>query len=453
MPHHRECNTAAPCVSVRYRETHPGARTVRADNPDTEVNEGMSTAEITMQDLEQLIEKAVGRVVDRRLAERNAIRFDEPRDFALDELTAGDKPVLKGAVGIVADWVHIESRLFDVEPQNTKVYSIPAVKKAIDTATSGSGLEWVPSTFSQEFVEAVMLEARVASLFDRVPMPTKQLTLPAEGADPTPYLVSENTDLTTSITESSPGTRSVTLTAKKLAVRTVTSTEWEQDAMPVLLERVRQKMIRAIARGIENAIINGDTSQTHQDSDVTSASDVRKAWTGLRYRALNTTGCSADLSTFNADNILQLKKALGEYGLDPNDLAWIVGPSVANQLLLLKDANNNLLVTTLDKMGTEATIVRGELGRLFGIPVVPSAYVREDLNASGVYDGTTTNKTCMLLVNRRAWVLGDRQQIAIENVRHPGPQAIEIVATWRGQFAHVQGTNDTDTAIGYNIAT
>jgi len=53
------------------------------------------------------------------------------------------------------------------------------------------------------------------------------------------------------------------------------------------------------------------------------------------------------------------------------------------------------VVRTVDKYGQFATVLNGELGKIDGIPVIVSEKIRENLNASGVYDGTTTTKTLL----------------------------------------------------------
>lgn len=319
--------------------------------------------------------------------------------------------------------------------------------KALSTTAAGAGAEWVPQGFSAQLVEAVNQELALGALHDHISMPTKSYQLPVEGSDPTAYLTSENAE----ITASDASTAKVVLDAVTIAARQLFSAEVSEDSVVPILPRLQAQLARALARGIENAMVNGDTSDTHMDSDVTDASDVRKAWIGYRKKALTDTGANADLSTLDAEGLLGIKKAMGRYAVDPAECVWVVGNSVFNQLLLLRDSANNPMVSTVDKYGPQATIVTGELARLFGIPVVVSALVREDLNATGVYDGVTTDRTALFLVNRRAWVLGDRRRITLEADKDIGKQQVQLVATWRGDFGHCFGS-DLTVGMGYNIA-
>ncbi len=357
---------------------------------------------------------------------------------------------LAAAIQKANDELYILCKIYGVRPSQTKYWQQLERKgllKALSTTAAGAGEEWVPEGFSRRLWDGVVEQLRLAGLHDHITMPTKTFQLPVEGTDPTAYLTSENTE----ITASDAGTAEVVLDAKTIGVRQVLSAELSEDAMIPLLPRLQAQLARAIARGIENAIVNGDTSDPHMDADVTDPADVRKAWVGYRKKALTDSAANADLSTLNAENLLAIKRAMGKYAADPAECVWVVGISAFNQLLLLRDQAGNPVVSTVDKYGAQATIVTGELARLFGIPVVVSPLIREDLNASGVYDGTTVDRTVLFLVNRRAFVLGDRRRITLETDKNIANQQIQLVATWRGDFKHCYGS-DVTVGMGYNIA-
>jgi hypothetical protein len=96
--------------------------------------------------------------------------------------------------------------------------------------------------------------------------------------------------------------------------------------------------------------------------------------------------------------------------------------------------------------------------------VIVSDYVREDLNASGVYDGATTNRTLALTVNRRAFVVGQRRGITVATngyllrdttvVEEPHAEADQriIKATMRLAFASRLPAGSEAVALTYNVA-
>ena len=359
---------------------------------------------------------------------------------------------LKGVAGIASDLVYLEQFAFGRSGRESKLLQRDGFRKALDTTSAGSGLEYIPSAFSEQFVYDVNTALKLPAAFQRYPMTSKQVTLPVEGDWPDVYLAAENADLTSTITESSPGTANVTLTAIKLAVRTIESFEWDDDALPVALNIIRSKLTKGTARGIEDALINGDSTATHMDTDIEAlgATDHRTAFKGLRRKCIDDTGANVDCASFTADNLVLIKKAMGEYGADPANLVWVVGSSVLSQLLLLRDSQNNLLATTTDKYGPGASMLSGEVATLFGSPVIGSPFCREILNATGIHDGVTETKTALHCVWTPGWVIGERQSITLEAQRHVGAQATELVAAWRGDIQHALDTALT-TGMGYNI--
>jgi hypothetical protein len=70
-------------------------------------------------------------------------------------------------------------------------------------------------------------------------------------------------------------------------------------------------------------------------------------------------------------------------------LAWIASIASYYKMLGLTE------VLTLQNYGPQATVLQGELGKFDSIPIIVSEYQRQDLNASGVYDGVTKTKTAL----------------------------------------------------------
>ncbi|MHA2641774.1 MAG: phage major capsid protein [bacterium JZ-2024 1] len=320
-----------------------------------------------------------------------------------------------------------------------------AFGKAMDTLTGGAGAEWVPTALSPDLAERVSLALKVASLHPRITMPTDPFKIPRMTAGSQAYLKSENQE----ISASHPATGQASLDAKTLAVLVPVSYELEEDSVFALLPVIKRDLVRAIASGIETAIINGDTTTPHLDADVVSASDVRKAWNGYRKLA----SVSLDFGgTLSADKLRTLRGMMRVYAVDPADLAWVVSVKGYLQLLSLKDNAGNPVVMTVDKYGPRATLLTGELGRLDGIPVIVSEFVRDDLNASGVYDGVTTNKTVVLLVYRPGFVVGERRVITVESTRDIRTGTLQVVASARIGFVdRLNATTEPIVARGYNL--
>jgi len=351
-----------------------------------------------------------------------------------------------------SDKIYLLSKILGVDPRSTKLYHQvmgSELGKAMDTATASEGLEWVPTAFTADLIDKVRLSLRVAALFTTIPQPTNPYKVPVVASDATGFLIPEETaDSGTAIAASTPGTSNVTLSAQKLAARVLFSEELTEDSIVPVLPFVRNNVARALGDAMESAILSGDLTATHQDSDVTASTDARKAYEGLRFLALTgITGVSTDLSTFNIANIRAIRRSIGIFGVDPNDLAWICGAKIYNRLLALTE------VTTVDQFGPGATILQGELAKLDGIPIIVSGKAREDLNASGVFDGTTTNKGTLILVHRPSFLIGDRRQVTTKTKEEIEFDQTMLVSTMRQSFKRVFATTEPMVAIGFNAPT
>jgi len=323
------------------------------------------------------------------------------------------------------------------------------VLRAMDVDTSGEGADWVPTGIGASLHERVRASGKVAPLFQRINLPTNPWKWPVEGADATAYRVAEPTgDTASKVTASTPGTGAATFDAEIIGARTLISRSLDADSALAVLPHTQRKLIQAFVDGEEKAILDGDTDGTHQDTDTQAngATDVRTAWDGLRKKALAQTVATATSAT--ALNLGIVRKAMGKWGANPADLAFIIGVSNLHSLL----ADTNLL--TVDKMGPNAVILNGQIGSVFGVPVIVSEHVREDLNASGINDGITATKTYMLCVNRNEWALGQRTALDVEtddSIYRESYQRV-AVAFMREDFQSLaSAATNEDTAIAYNV--
>lgn len=296
------------------------------------------------------------------------------------------------------DDILVTSQVLGVRPEQTKIYrdyvaSNPFLAKAGMYSTGSSvGDQWVPTGYSPQLYDLIKLALKCAALHDSIDMPTNPFIFPVVSSDATGYLTSERTGADDTLTSgyrvvaSDVGTTNFTLTAVKLAGRVVFSEELTEDSIVPILPIIRSNIVTAMSTAIENAIINGDTGGTHMDSDTTNSTDARKAWLGYRISAQAAAKVAMDSTNFNGEKLIEIRKDMGKYGIDPTQLTIVTGIVGYSKLLTLKDANNVMLVTTLDKYGPIFTVLTGELGKVFGMPIVISEKIREDLNATGTYD-------------------------------------------------------------------
>ena len=324
--------------------------------------------------------------------------------------------------------------------------------KAFGTGNVGAGAEWVPTLVSSQYIEEFELERKVAAKFRGINMPSSPFDVPVQTDVTIARRQPESCDPADNIASTNFGTDKITLDAEKLVEHMCLPEEMNEDSAPQILALARSEVVMAQERAFETAILNGDADGSHQDRDSTSATLAVSAWDGLRKLALANSangsvvdflGAATDLPKLRA-----MRTAMGKFGVNVMDLCWVVGPTVYNQMLALDE------VTTVDNFGPGATILQGALAALDGIPIIISEYQREDLNATGVHDGVTTNLKTLSLVNHRRFMWGTRRPIRVRAVQDPTPPGDRwiLASWWRGDFqGHAQGANEVSVVQGINV--
>lgn len=348
------------------------------------------------------------------------------------------------------------SALLKCDPRETRYYKeeyLPALR-AVDSVTAGEGDEFVPTALSMDLIRRVDLPLRVAQLFPMIPMPTQPYELPATGVARvrtgkfTEQTADTGQDTFKKVT---PATRKVTLSAGMLAAEVLFSKTVEEDSIIPILPFIQEEIVKYLAADIEDAIINGDTAGSHQDSDVAEATDPRAAITGLRKMGLAQAGTKLDLSSATTLTVAHLRSArakMRKYGVILSDVVHIVGINSYFQLL------GDTSVQTVDKYGPQATVLTGELAKVDGVPLVISDHIREDLNASGVYDGTTTTETTTITVNRGGFLQGERRGITTQYITERyanSDQDAMLITHRRALAARYPVASEPILCVGYNV--
>ena len=320
--------------------------------------------------------------------------------------------------------------------------------KALGTGSAGEGAEWVPTVISSQFIEEFELERMLARQFISLNMPSNPFQLPVQDGTTEARIQAEGA----TISQANFGTAVIEFDAVKLAEFTVLPEELNEDSAPNILALKRREVSEAISRGIEQAIMNGDDDGAHFDADTQAggADLAAKSMSGLRKLALANSATTDFVNAVaSVAKLRDMRAAMGKFGVNPRDLVWVVSPKIINQFLALDE------VTTVEKFGPQATILKGTLQSLDGIGIVTSEFARDDLNASGVEDGVTTDRSQVMLVNRNRFMLGVRRPIRVRATFDPVPPNDRwlCVAWWRGDFqGHEQDADEASVQLGINLA-
>lgn len=322
--------------------------------------------------------------------------------------------------------------------------------KAFGSTTSGAGADWVPTMISSNYIEEFQLERKIEARANQLQLKSAPFKLPVQDGVTEARKIAQNT----AITDSNFGTDDLEFNPIKIGEYHILPEELNEDSAVVMIPLLRDNVVQAQIRAVENAIINGDDDGTHIDSDThaAGANVAGKFWPGLRKLAIANSANGGTYSFANAavstNGLRQMKALMKKFGVNPAYLAWYVGPQVLSQLLTLPE------VLTIDKMGPNATVMKGVLGSYMGIPIIVSEYMREDLNATGVYDGTTTTRGGILLVNEKRTYVGERRPIRVMAMQDMPYQDRFLLASYQRKDYRVLPQNAQETSIvyGYNVA-
>lgn len=343
--------------------------------------------------------------------------------------------------------LYLASKMLNKKPEELKLFNTLKgyyeISKALDTAW---GADWIPVGFTEEIIRAVEEELVVANLHKTIKLPNNPFQI--FGVSSTSRVFAKKGkegEVPSALTPDL--SYKITFDAVPIKAIIEYTYELQEDSIVAMAPLLKDMIVRAVANSIEIATLDGDTSSTHMDVGVTSPEDPRRLWVGYRKYALaNNLKVDAGNTPLSIDIIREMMKRMGKYLQKREDLALIVSPSSYLNLITAEQ------VLTVDKYGPNATIIKGELGKIFGIPIVVSSYIREDLNANGVFDNQTKNRTVAFLVYRPGFVYGKRRDITVETKTDPEQQVNKLIVSTRLDFKPLYEAPEPIVIMAYNLA-
>ena len=207
-----------------------------------------------------------------------------------------------------------------------------------------------------------------------------------------------------------------TLSTKKLISQSYLGNETEEDAILPILPLIRESMVRAHARGIENALLAGDDADGAYGTSGAS-------FEGLLHLARNDSDYTQSTTAFASDKIvasdlLEMRKNMGKYGINPSEVVYIV--SQRSYYELLEDAE----FQDANLVGDMATKLNGEIGQVYGSRVL----------MCDEFASPAVSKFAAIAVNPRNYVMPRLRGVTIESDYEVANQRRVLVASQRLGF-------------------
>lgn len=342
------------------------------------------------------------------------------------------------------------------------------------SGASGGGSEWQQTVVLARIDEILKIKAEVANRFEVVEMPTKSITWPYASALPRPYLKGTPTVDNPAFYSASGATpTNTTFTTNGLAVMTQLLDDAMEDAVVATLPWFTMQLGEALRDGEEDAFFNGDTSATHQDTGVGSGAanwnargrwgttvspiDHRKAWIGFRKYALGIgstaklDGSSYTAFTGSAGLQLAVEQKLHFGSQNSQNLVYFCSPEHYNKIV--KQDTNLISQLSLGALASLLPANKGQVNAVANYQIHRTQWITGDMNASGLYDATTTTKTGALYVDTSRWKIFRRRGALVETAKEIRNGVTSVVATIRETFGTFDTTSPVTVVYAYNLAT
>jgi HK97 family phage major capsid protein len=219
--------------------------------------------------------------------------------------------------------------------------------------------------------------------------------------------------------------KEITLNAYKVATNEYMAYEEEEDSLIALMPIVRDAMVRRTARAIDKAFLIG----------AGSGSDPVKGL-GVYAGVSSTTGAVATANT--VAKLRSLRKDLGALGLDPNEVTFIVNTDTYYDLL------EDPVFQTMNQVGTQATLMTGQIGSIGNSPVLVSAELPS--KASGTNLAATTSNIGAIAVYTPNFIVGNQRGLRMDTQELVETQRRVLVASLR------TGMTQIATNLGAGVA-
>lgn len=209
------------------------------------------------------------------------------------------------------------------------------------------------------------------------------------------------------------------LKAEKLASKEYLGYEEEEDSIIAVAPIVRNAIVRRMARTTDTELLRGNVG-----TETISGQTGNALINGVATFATDNSASVTQAGSFGAANPITIadlqatRRKMGSYGLNPSDVVYLVCESAYYDLLEDPDFR------TMDLVGANATILRGQIGTVNGSPVV----------VSDTFATPATGTVAAVALNASNYLFGELRGMMVERDRDIINQKNVLVATRRFAF-------------------
>ena len=315
-------------------------------------------------------------------------------------------------------------------------------------ATTAAGID---VSVSQAFEEEVRLEQKIAGLFRDIQVASGATVLPIapdtemanwNGAG---LEVANNLLEEAGASDNNYNVNRVLLQAFRLISGTFIANDTDEQIVISVLPIITSALARAHAQAIDGALLLGNANfkglvgGTGTDGANTPYSSVIPVSGSGSVAAPDASGASDALTGVN---LLTMRRNMGKYGMNPSDIAYVVG--IDQYYNLIGDAD----FADISEVGNSVAMkLVGQVGSMYGSPVIATDRLAQGTAEAGGFTGTAA-----LAVNLRNYVMPRLKGVSIETDYEVAGQRTAIVAAQSlgfNELVAAAGTNKPAVRIAY----
>jgi HK97 family phage prohead protease/HK97 family phage major capsid protein len=310
--------------------------------------------------------------------------------------------------------------------QDTKLGREVMQKASSHNHNVANNTDW-ETVFSNQVIQDVRENLVIAPLFQRsINMPTANMYIavnPEAGYGEWISTASYFNSSASTGTAVNHTLNEINLVAYKLVTKEYLGYEEEEDNLIPMLPVIQEAMARRMAKSWDKAILRG--AGAAGDPILGICADAA-AISGA------TTSVTASSEVVTVAKLIELRRSLGIYGLDPRELVYVVSKEIYYDLLEDDDWR------VMDKVGANnATYLTGQVGDLAGSPVIVSGEFAA--KGAGAYGAC--------VVRPSSWIVGTTRGLTVERDKDIEYQRNILVASRRIAFKRTTPAATANSAV------
>lgn len=403
------------------------------------------------------LEEAIDAIVDTNDAKgdiKRKIRFPQTEGVVL--------PTVQTRSADQLDWLELEierqifkSRGLAMPDDHERRLEALTQKRVMTSVDTGVGEEITEIERSAALLRDFYLPTVVASNIPTIQMTAGKMKLSMITSQGATFYKPSGEGV--AVTATDLATMDAPFTAYTLKSQIDVSLELEEDSVVALLPQLRRILLENAAAAIDEAILNADANTGTQNINYYAASGGENIDTtsrfllgfdGLIHLALNeASGMTVSIGTLEASSFATLLGMMDKYGVDPKNVLFIMDVWTYNKARQLSE------VKSLNAFGSQATILTGQLGSIWGCPILVCPQIAKS-NATGQVDQTTENNTKgrIVAVNKQMWRAGLARPVQVRSQVDEPKTLTSIVTSFRLALASFgDRTTARHSTLGYNV--